>query len=149
MITKLNLQYSNGLNLLFLDSVLTELAKNNIKRETVLYRTSELENIERILEYGTDREGFPEKKIWMEGNQAQILHENVIYATTEEEIRRGETDKSFSTSLKKFDIIKQPLLLVYDSTQFMKIKEKQYLFKEPNKKKDALLAIIIVDKVDS
>lgn len=144
-IIKLNYQ---GNNLLFLEDVIEELKERNIPTSKVLYRASEKENLERIIKYGTDRGGFTGKKLWQYSNDTgkELLHENVIYATTEEEIRKGELEESFSTSLKKFLVIEEPLLLVYDSEHFVKIREKQYAFLNPQKKHDSLLAIFIVKK---
>lgn len=141
-------EYS-GDNTSFLEDVISSLKEHGIQPNNMLYRASEQEVLESILRYGTDRAGFPEKKIWAGSEEygRAILHEDVIFATTEAEIRRGEQPGSdYQTSLKKFAIIEKPLLLVYDMIQFEKLKEKQYRFIQPAKKLDALLAILIVSK---
>ena len=67
--------------------------------------------------------------------------------TTEEDIRRGEREKEYSTSFKKFAIIQNPLVLVYVTDHLKKIGDRQYLFCHPQSKKDALLAIIVLNRL--
>ncbi len=148
MIPLIYLPYQNN-NLLFLEDLILELEKRNIYTEDLLYRASEQDKLEKILKFGTDRGGFSERKIWPYSNEIdkEIMHEDVIYATTEDEIRKGEQDQSYSTSLKKFSIINSPLFLIYDSKHFIKLKEKQYVFSNPKNKRQPLLAVVYVKKI--
>lgn len=143
----LSLPYQ-GSNILFLEEALLELGKDCISIKDILFRASEQKELERILKYGTDRGGFQGNKIWPYSSEIgkEIFHEDVIYATTEDEIRNGELDEQFMTTLKKFDIIENPLLLIYNGSQFGQVKFKQYSFKKPEEKLDSLLAVIKVDK---
>src|SRR3989338_4106789 len=138
-----------GSNLLFLEEVLPELEKRGIPPGRVLYRASEKEELRRILRFVTDRGGVAGEKAWecSGPSRREILHENVIYATTEEDIRRGEREKEYSTSFKKFAIIQNPLVLVYVTDHLKKIGDRQYLFCHPQSKKDALLAIIVLNRL--
>ncbi|MBM3199528.1 ATP-binding protein [Candidatus Woesearchaeota archaeon] len=137
----------DGNNTKFLESVIEKLGKKNSRN--ILYRASEQESLERILKHGTDRGGFSGKKSWgySELLSKELLHEDVIFATTEAEIRYGEQNLEFQTSLKKFSLIERPLLLVYDSSYFIKVKEKQYAFKNPKTKHESLIAVFTVTKL--
>ncbi len=135
----------NGNNIKLLEAVIEKLGKRS---GNILYRASEQESLEKILKYGTDRGGFPGRKLWgrSEVLSRELLHEDVIFATTEEEIRYGEQNPDFQTSLRKFSLIKHPLLLAYDSASFTKIGGKQYAFKNPKNKHRSLIAIFVVGK---
>jgi predicted O-methyltransferase YrrM len=129
-----------GSHLLFLEEVLTALADRGVNAP-LLFRASELDKIERVLALGTDRAGYPTAR----PGHGAIAHEDMILATTEEDILRGERDPAFSTSFKKFGLSGPPLLLVYDARRFELLREKEYVFRHPDRKGEALLALIPVD----
>jgi predicted O-methyltransferase YrrM len=135
-------------NLLFLEEVLDELQARSIAAD-FLFRASEVEKLDRILKYGTDRGGFSGQRLWSDGPDIgrELPHEDVIFATTAEEIRLGEADPGRSTSLKKFAIIEQPLFLVYDANHFVRLHDRQFKFREPGNKLSALLAVFQVIKL--
>lgn len=137
-------------NLLFLEEVLVELRARGIVGD-FLFRASEAEELERILTYGTDRGGFPGQRLWSDGPDIgrELLHQDVIFATTAEEIRLGESDPERSTSLKKFALIERPLFLVYDAGHFLRLHDRQFEFRDPKAKQAALLAIFRVIKLPS
>jgi hypothetical protein len=128
----------NGNNLEFLEEV-----KKQFNCENCLFRASEFEELDRILEYGTDRGGYPPKK-WED--TTNIPYDCVIYATTEQDIINAEIDKTKSSSFKKFDIIENPILILYDIRGFTKIEDRQWIFLNPSDKKKYLLTIIKVIK---
>lgn len=135
-------------NLLFLEEVLDELRWRGMTAD-FLFRASEREELDRILTYGTDRGGFSGIKLWCDGPDLgrAVRHEDVIFATTEEEIRLGESDLERSTSLKKFTLIEHPLLLVYDARQWRQLCDRQYESCAPTAKLQSLLAIFTVTKL--
>jgi len=141
------LPYQEGRNLLLLAEVLDELNRHGLGKDLLL-RASEDQEIERLLTHGTDRGGFPVKVAWRDGAIAgrAILHEDVIYGTTAEEIRTGESDPARSTSFKKLPGIERPLVIAYDRRAFEKIADRQYLFRDPTRKLEALLAVCTVTK---
>lgn len=141
------LPYQEGRNLLLLAEVLDELDRRDLGADLLL-RASEDQEIERLLTHGTDRGGFPVKVAWRDGAIAgrAILHEDVIYGTTAEEIRVGESDPDRSTSFKKLPGIERPLVIAYGRRALEKIADRQYLFRDPSSKLDALLAVCTVTK---
>ena len=135
-----------GSHLLFLKEVLAALAARGVDAP-LLFRASEMDKLPLVAEHGTDRAGHEPGRVWdgeSPGEEA-IPHEDVVLATTEEDIRRGEREPGFSTSFKKFGLRGAPLLLVYDARHFLRLREKEYAFRHPDRKKDALLALIPVD----
>ncbi len=122
-------------NLGFLDCMESVFGKYN------LYRASEEKELWRVLKYGTDRGGFP-PKMW---ENSQIPFEAVIYATTAEDIRLAEKEPDRSSSFKKFAIIEDPVLLIYDINQFVKIADRQWAFTDMNNKLDALKHIVFLN----
>jgi hypothetical protein len=130
----------NGNNLEFLEELKSRL--DYIDFDYCLFRASEFEEVVKILKYGTDRVGFPPKN-W---EDTDIPYENVIYAMTEEDIITAEIDKTKSSSFKKFDIIDNPILILYDINGFKKIGDRQWIFLEPGYKSKYLMTIIKVIK---
>lgn len=138
-----------GSNLLFLDEVKSELLINALPTEEVLFRASELNDLDKIITYGTDRGGFKNKKIWGYSNQLEknISYEDVIIATTEKDIILGEQDTNYMNSIKKLNIIKAPLFLIYDNKELANLSDNEYMFLNPDKKIESLLAIFQVNKI--
>ncbi|WP_437734609.1 class I SAM-dependent methyltransferase [Sorangium sp. So ce1335] len=138
-----------GRNLLFLEEVLDELEARGIKAP-LLFRASEVDKLARLLEHGTDRAGYPGERPWTDGpDQGRpIRHEDVIFATTADEIRRGEREPERSTSLKKFAVIGRPLFVAHDARCFVKLCDRQYEYSDPAQKPAALLALFPVTRVD-
>jgi predicted O-methyltransferase YrrM len=145
---RFSLPYQEGRNLLLLAEFLDELARRGIAGPLLL-RASESLELDRILTYGTDRGGFPEKVAWRDGTLTgrEILHEDVVFGTTAEEIRLAERDAERSSSFKKLPGITDPILLAYDAHAFEKIADRQHLFRNPAAKRKALLAICKLDKL--
>ena len=127
----------NGNNLDFL-----EILKDVVDTDGVLFRASEYEELDRIYKYGTDRGGFP-PKTW---EDTDIPFEDVIYATTEQDVINAEIDKARSSSFKKFDIIDNPILILYDISGFKKIGDRQWIFLDKDDKHKYLKTIIHVIK---
>ncbi|MGK3967331.1 class I SAM-dependent methyltransferase [Sorangium sp. So ce118] len=134
-----------GRNLLFFEEVLDELEARGIKGP-LLFRASEMDKLPRLLEHGTDRAGYPGERPWTDGpDQGRpIRHEDVIFATTADEIRRGEREPERSTSLKKFAVIEQPLFVAHDARCFVKLCDRQYEYSDPAQKRAALAALFPV-----
>lgn len=107
----------------------------------VLIRASELEELWRVLKYGTDRGGFPPGKTWTDG---LTPYEDIVFGTTKADILDGEARPEVSTSFKKLPIIPRPVILLYDRTQFVEIGYHEWKFKSPAEKLKALIAIIIL-----
>ena len=103
-----------------------------------LFRASEKEEIPNILKHGTDRGGYPPRN-W---ESTDIPYEDVIFATTEQDIIEAEKDENRSSSFKKFKIIENPILLIYDIRGFEKIEDRQWRFLDPKNKRDYLIGII-------
>ncbi|WP_437327112.1 class I SAM-dependent methyltransferase [Sorangium sp. So ce381] len=137
-----------GRNLLFLEEVLDELEGRGTPHP-LLFRASEADKLTRLLEHGTDRAGYPGERAWTDGpDQGRpIRHEDVIFATTEGEIRRGEREPERSTSLKKFAVIERPLFIAHDARCFVKLCDRQYEYRDPAQKRAALLALFPVNRV--
>lgn len=133
-----------GDNLLLLADLLDELDARGVKGPLLL-RASEREKLERIVTWGTDRAGYPGDRRWAEN--PSIAHEDVVLATTPDENRAWETDSDRSTSLKKFAIIDEPLLLVYDANALEHLLGTHYRFRQPDDKLAALLAVFEVPKL--
>ncbi|AUX19863.1 hypothetical protein SOCEGT47_003160 [Sorangium cellulosum] len=138
-----------GRNLLFLEEALDELEARGIT-SPLLFRASEADKLARLLEHGTDRAGYPGERPWTDGpaQGRPIRHEDVIFATTADEIRRGEREPERSTSLKKFAVIARPLFVAYDARCFVKLCDRQYEYGDPARKPAALLALFPVTRVD-
>ncbi|WP_437876855.1 class I SAM-dependent methyltransferase [Sorangium sp. So ce513] len=138
-----------GRNLLFLEEVLDELEARGIDCP-LLFRASEADKLARLLEHGTDRAGYPGERPWTDGpDQGRpIRHEDVIFATTADEIRRGEREPERSTSLKKFAVIQRPLFVAHDARCFVKLCDRQYEYRDPARKPEALLALFPVTRVE-
>ncbi|MDC0680309.1 class I SAM-dependent methyltransferase [Sorangium atrum] len=136
-----------GRNLLFLEEVLDELESHGTPH-LLLFRASEADKLARLLEHGTDRAGYPGERAWTDGpDQGRpIRHEDVIFATTEGEIRRGEREPERSTSLKKFAVIERPLFIAHDARCFVKLCDRQYEYRDPAQKRAALLALFPVNR---
>jgi predicted O-methyltransferase YrrM len=133
-----------GDNLLLLDELRDELWRLNI-REPVLLRASEHSKLERVLAHGTDRAGYPGDKRWC--LDSTIAHEDVILATTPEQNRDGEADPEVSTSIKKFPLIPEPMLLVYAAAAFERLQDNHWQFRNPNDKPAALRAVFPIRKL--
>ncbi|XXT20410.1 class I SAM-dependent methyltransferase [Sorangium sp. So ce429] len=138
-----------GRNLLFLEEVLDEIEARGITGP-LLFRASEMDKLPRLLEHGTDRAGYPGERPWTDGpDQGRpIRHEDVIFATTADEIRRGEREPERSTSLKKFAVIEQPLFVAHDARCFVKLCDRQYEYSDPAQKRAALVALFPVARVE-
>lgn len=147
---RFDLPYQEGRNLLLLAEFLDELARRGIDGPLLL-RASEALELDRILTHGTDRGGFPGKVAWRDGSLPgrAILHEDVVFGTTADEIRLGERDPQRSSSFKKLPGIADPILLAYDARAFEKIADRQHLFRDPTRKREALLAVCQLDKLPS
>lgn len=133
-----------GDSLLLLADLLDELDARGVTG-TVLLRASEREKLDKIRTYGTDRGGYDGDRRWAE--DPSIAHEDVILATTPEENRSGEADPERSTSLKKFAIIDEPLLLVYDALALEPLHATHYRFRHPANKLAALRAVFEIPKL--
>ncbi len=136
------------LNLLLLEEIM-DCVRRRKESPNVLFRASEAEHLDRILRYGTDRGGFPGGKLWRHSGEVggHYLHEDIILATTEHDIRRGEEDREYSTSFKKLPGIADPLLLLYDAGHLVQMREKEYRFIKPDRKTDALIGIVPIQKL--
>ncbi|WP_437798408.1 class I SAM-dependent methyltransferase [Sorangium sp. So ce693] len=137
-----------GRNLLFLEEVLDELESHGTPHP-LLFRASEADKLARLLEHGTDRAGYSGERAWTDGpDQGRpIRHEDVIFATNADEIRRGEREPDRSTSLKKFAVIERPLFIAHDARCFVKLCDRQYEYRDPAQKRAALLALFPVNRV--
>lgn len=133
-----------GDNLLLLADLLDELDVHSVTG-SLLLRASEREKLDKILKWGTDRGGYQGDRRWAE--DPSIAHEDVILATTPDENRSGEADPERSTSLKKFAIIDEPLLLVYDARALEPLHAKHYEFRHPPNKLAALRALFEIPKL--
>lgn len=133
-----------GDNLLLLDELRIELERLEI-REPVLLRASELGKLDRVLTQGTDRAGYPGDRRWC--IDPAIAHEDVILATTPEQNRDGEADPAVSTSLKKFPLIEDPMLLIYAAAALEHLRDNHWRFRDPASKPAALRAIFPIDKL--
>lgn len=136
-----------GQNLSFLQDALFRI-EADFPEKNILFRSSELSSLSKIVEFGTDRGGFPVKKKWRHNleYQCDYFHEDVLIATTEKDVREAEASGE-SHSFKKFKVEDDPLLLIYDEDCFEQICHKQYLFKNPDDKKSALLAVYEVKMI--
>jgi predicted O-methyltransferase YrrM len=133
-----------GDNLLLLDDLLDELDARGVSGPLLL-RASEREKLDKILTWGTDRAGYEGDRRWAE--DPSIAHEDVILATTPDENRSGEAQPERSTSLRKFSIIDEPLLLVYDARALEPLQAKHYRFRQPDHKLAALRAVFEIHKL--
>jgi SAM-dependent methyltransferase len=133
-----------GDNLLLLEDLLDELDARGVTG-SLLLRASEREKLDKILTWGTDRAGYDGDRRWAE--DPSIAHEDVILATTPDENRTGEADPDRSTSLKKFAIIDEPLLLIYDADALEPLQAKHYRFRHATHKLAALRAVFEIPKL--
>lgn len=114
--------------------------------ENNLYRASELSEMKRILQHGTDRAGYDNDRKWDDG---VTPYEDVVFGTTSEMIRTAELDSEKSSSFKKIPLIYQtdiPVILIYDLMGFQSIGDRQWLFIRPEDKLSYLKSIIILEK---
>lgn len=116
-------------------------AITNLTGHFNLYRASELSDMGRVLKYGTDRGGYEGNKMW---RNTMISYEDVIFATTEQIITDAEKDPNKSSSFKKFAIIKDPVLLIYDINGFKQMNEREWLFLDTRTKLMTLKHIVIL-----
>lgn len=133
-----------GDNLLVLDELRVELERLQI-HEPVLLRASERSKLDRVLVHGTDRAGYPGDKRWR--FDPAIAHQDVILATTPAQNRDGEADPAVSTSIKKFPLIADPMLLVYAAADFEHLQANHWRFRDPSNKPAALRAVFPIDKL--
>ena len=129
----------DGLNLKFL---------NLIHKEGNLYRASEKFEMRRVIKYGTNRGGYNRGgyKEHLKWESTDTPYEDIMFATTADDIINAEQDEKLSSSFKKFKIYKEPILLVYDISGFEKIADRQWKFIDPKNKKKYLREIIILGK---
>lgn len=106
-----------------------------------LLRASEKSELWRVLKYGTDRGGYNNNKKW---DLTDIPYEDVIFGTTLMDNIIAETKPLKSSSIKKFTLIKDPVLLIYDIKHFDYQGNNQWEWKNPTKKLDALDTIVFV-----
>jgi len=135
-------------NILLLNDVFEQLETHSIPKEDILYRMSQSCDLNIIRQYGTDRGGFPGSMPWRFNSEMEenLLHEDIIYATTEQDIREAEDKPDRSSSFKKLSIIEQPILLIYDKRAFRKVADRQFAFINSQSKLDSLKAIIPIQK---
>lgn len=131
---------------LFLDKVHEALSANGITGQ-FLFRATEAEHLWKIFRFGTDRAGFPGKKVWphSEGSQT-IFHEDVIIGATREDLLKAPPDRP--TLFTNFEIRSDPVLLVYDKTWFVRLKGHHYKFTtEKNRPRSVLAAIPVFSSI--
>jgi hypothetical protein len=116
-------------------------AITNLTGHFNLYRASELCELGRVLKYGTDRGGYDSEKKWRDTN---IRYEDVIFGTTESVITEAEKDVEKSSSFKKFAVIKDPVLLIYDILGFKQLDEREWLFINTVNKLQFLMNVVIL-----
>jgi len=149
MPVRFTLPHQRGRNLLLLEDLLDDLARLGIDGDLLL-RASDRSELDRLLAHGTTRGGFPEREPWRDGRieGRTLLHEDVLFGTTPDEIRRGERDPARSTSFKKLPGMARPMVQVYARDAFERIADRQYLFRQPTRKLDALRAVCELDVQD-
>lgn len=121
------------------------LKRSGLYSSNLLYRVTGEKHLSKVLMYGTDRAGFTNEMFWKERGYfgPPKAFEDVIYASTEEEITRGLKIEEINTAFKKIPLTIRPYLLVYDKSQFELVHpDHQYAFKNPSQKKKALVAVI-------
>lgn len=133
---KINYIEYNGDNLELLNS----LKERTIIDENILFRSSDVDDLPRILEYGTDRAGFDSNKMWGDG----VPYEETITATDIEDILKGEFDENYSNSFKKFNIYENPILILYDRRYFKKLAHKEFQFINSETKLDSIVEIFVI-----
>jgi hypothetical protein len=135
-----------GDDLLLLEETL-RLARDAGLTAPLLFRASEVDKLPRIFTYGTDRGGYPGARPFRGAEDGSVLHEDVVLATTADDIQRGAAEPEYSTSFKKLPGITEPLVLLYDRRAFEAVGEKEYRFSSPRNKSAALLAVLRVEHV--
>lgn len=136
-----------GERLRFLQEVDTILQASDITNPYLL-RATEQCHLWKVEKYGTDRAGFPlPRKLWT-GDPAlatnTIYHEDVIIAMTREALIENESTARLPSLFNNFAIHSAPVLLIYEEAQFSHLVDYHYLFRAPQRKLDALLAILPV-----
>lgn len=130
-----------GDNRLLLAEIELELALAGVS-EPVLLRASEMEKLDRIERFGTDRGGYAGDRRWRYDDS--IRHQDVVLATTPEDNRDAEADPDASSSLKKLPGIDAPIVLVYRRSALRRLRDHHWVFSaEPL---DALIGIIEIDR---
>lgn len=119
-------------------------AKSNIDENTI-FRSSDIKHLLRVLEYGTDRAGYDSNKMWEDG----IPYEDVIIATDERDIIKGEEDINYSNSFKKFAITENPILILYDRRHFDQLSHKEFRFIGAISKVSSVKEIFVIKKVSA
>ena len=115
-----------------------------IHKENNLYRACEKSDYKKIIRYGTNRAGFKSGKKWEESD---IPYEDVMFATTADDIIKAEANPELSSSFKKFQIYKEPILVIYNKDDFEKVADRQWKFKDPSNKKKSLKQIVFLNWV--
>ncbi len=143
----LRLPFQEGRPLLLLADLLDELAAIRID-DDLLLRASEQSELPRLLEFGTTRGGYARGEPWRDGaiEGREIAHEDVLYATTPEEIRAAEADPARSSSFKKLPGMVQPMVQVYARSAFERIADRQHLFRNPADRRAALRAVVLLER---
>lgn len=146
-VTTLRLPFQEGRPLLLLADLLDELAAIGID-DDLLLRASEQSELSRLLEFGTTRGGYAPGEKWRDGSLdgRVIAHEDVLFATTPDEIRAAEADPARSSSFKKLPGMVQPMVQVYARSAFEKIADRQHRFRNPADKRAALRAVVLLER---
>lgn len=141
------LPFQEGRHLLLLADLLDELAAHGID-DDLLLRASEQSELPRLLEFGSTRGGYSPGEPWRDGAIAgrTIAHEDVLFATTPDEIRAAEADPARSSSFKKLPGMAQPMVQVYARSAFEPIADRQYRFRDPADKRAALRAVLLLER---
>ncbi|WP_146658101.1 class I SAM-dependent methyltransferase [Enhygromyxa salina] len=135
-----------GDNLLMLADLRSELGRHSLGfTGPLLLRASEANKLARILAHGTDRGGYPGDRRWR--HDPRLAHVDVILATTPAQNEAAEADPGRSSSLKKFTIIDEPLLLIYAAHAFEQLRPTEFRFRQSDAKLAALLAVIPITKL--
>lgn len=126
----------------FLDKVHEALSASGITGR-FLFRATEAEHLWKVFRFGTDRAGFPGKKIWPHSDDSHLIyHEDVIIGTTREALLEAPLDRP--TLFTNFEIRKDPVLLVYDKGRFEHLKGHHYRFITRENRPRSVLAAIPV-----
>jgi len=134
--------YYTGDRALFLEQVESALNRDQVSGE-FLFRATEAEHLWKIFKYGTDRSGFPGKKIWKHSTSETVIHhEDVIIGATRTKLLESSPD--LPTLFTNFDIHCDPVLIVYDRTWFVHLKGHHYRFITRENRQKSVLAVIPV-----
>lgn len=114
-----------------------------------LFRITEGFNVETARRHGTDRFGRDRAMDWRGHRGPPRAFVDVVFASTAAEIEAALASGAGGTALHKVPITPDPHWLVYRMADLERVHDRQYAFRDPARRRAALLAVLRVASMGS